>query len=170
LKILGIDPGTRVAGFAVIECDDTGVRPIDMGVIRLNTRIPAETRVFALGTRIERLIEEHCPEMLAVEKVYIHRSADSALKLKMANAIAIDRANASGIRHIQISPSQAKKVVTGNGGASKNRVRRAVQRICRLPEPPISDAADAVAIAICAAAKMRADSGTMYAWTTSKEA
>ena len=170
MRLLGVDPGTRVAGFAVIDTDDHGIVPVEIGTIKLNTKVPVETRVFALGTRIERIISEHNPAMLAVERVFVHKSAMSALKLKMANAVAIDRAVAAGIQHIEISPGQAKKAVTGNGGASKNRVRRAVQRICRLEKPPQSDAADALAIAICAAAKMKAKSDKIQAWITSSEA
>ncbi len=161
LIILGVDPGTRVAGFAVIELREETVSVIAMGPIRLDTKKSAEQRAFDLGEKVADLISEHQPQRLFVESVHVSASVTSSLKLKMANSAVIDRAIRSDVQHQEVSPKSAKKAMTGRGDASKGSVRKAVQRLCGLDKLPQSDAADAVAIAVCGASKILADSVRM---------
>jgi len=170
LIILGIDPGTRVAGFAVISLIDSKVSVLNMGPIRLDTKKPVEQRVFDLGERVGELIAEHSPRMVCVESVHVSNSVMSSMKLKMANAAVIDRAIRNKVEYQEVAPKSAKKAMTGRGDASKGSVREAVQRLCGAPTLPQSDAADAVAIAVCGASKITAKSDRMGPWITSKEA
>lgn len=159
--ILGIDPGTRVAGFAVIALIDNKVSVLDMGPIRLDTKKQVEQRAFDLGERVDGLIAEHNPRIVFVESVHVSNSVMSSMKLKMANAAVIDRAIRNNVEYQEIAPKSAKKAMTGHGDASKGSVRKAVQKLCGASTLPQSDAADAVAIAVCGASKIMANSVRM---------
>ena len=153
MKCLGIDPGTRVAGYGIVKVEGQSVEVVDMGVIRMSPKKGIGERLLTLRSELKKVFEEHDPDCVYVERVFVYKSSESALKLKMANAIAHEIAAEYKKPCDEVSPSSAKKCATGNGSATKNAVRRSIQRICRMDSPPLSDAADAVAIALCGASR-----------------
>lgn len=153
LIVLGVDPGTRVAGYGVVSMVDGKFEVIDMGVVKMNPKKSIGERLIVLREGLEEVFSKHDPDVVYVERVFVYKNSDSALKLKMSNSVAHELAAGHGRSCFEVSAKSAKKCATGDGSATKNTVRRAVQRICKLGSPPPADAADAVAIALCGASR-----------------
>ena len=144
--ILGIDPGTTVTGYGLIN----GRTLIDFGCIRPNAKKDLHSRYLILFNAIESLIETHKPSAVAIETQFMCKNAQSAMKLSMARAMGILAAKRRDIPIFEYAPSQAKLAVAGNGSASKIQVQKMIKLLFNLsflPEP--EDAADALALAIC---------------------
>ncbi len=147
--ILGIDPGTRVSGYGIIEVRGSTYIPLDYGCIRPPTDYELFDRYYALFESVERLIEKHKPDAVVVETQYVNKNVQSAFKVGMARGSVIIAARKNGLDIFEYSPSTAKKAVVGNGNASKPQVQGMVQRLLSLSLPPPEDAADALQLAIC---------------------
>jgi len=148
--ILGIDPGTRVTGYGIIDHSSHSSKAIDYGCIRPPPKATSSKRYLIIFEAIEDLIAKHKPQALAVEGQFMHKNALSALKLGMARAMAILAAERAGIPIFEYAPKKAKKAVVGYGGASKEQVQKMIQSLLGLPELPTpDDAADALALALC---------------------
>lgn len=145
--ILGIDPGTRVTGYGVI---DASSHPIDFGCIRPPSKYLLADRYQILFDSIEALIEKYQPVAIAVESQFVLKNAQSAIKLGMAKGMVFLAAARKKIPLYEFAPKKAKLAVVGHGGASKHQVQKMIQALLRLPSPPEpEDAADALALAIC---------------------
>ena len=150
IVILGVDPGTRITGYGVIVCKDNKTHPIDFGCIRPPLQLPYYDRYLAIFEALELLIERHSPAALAVETQFVHRNAQSALKLGIARGMAILAASRKKIPIFEYAPKKTKLAVVGQGTASKTQVQRMIQLLLQLPSlPKPEDAADALAVAIC---------------------
>ncbi len=150
--ILGIDPGTRSTGYGVIKVSHRVLSPLDFGCIRPPTQAPDSVRYLALFNALDRLLEHHTPDYVAVETQFVSKNAQSALKLGKAQGMALLAAARRNIPIHEFAPSQAKLAVVGNGSASKEQVQRMIQLLLHLPHvPEPEDAADALALAICLA-------------------
>jgi crossover junction endodeoxyribonuclease RuvC len=147
--ILGIDPGTRVSGYGIIEVRGSTFVPIDYGCIRPTASDPLFDRCYALFEGAERLIEKFRPKAVVVETQYVNKNVQSALKVGMARGSVIIAARKNGLDMFEYPPSTAKKAVVGSGSASKQQVQGMVQRLLKLSQPPPEDAADALSLAIC---------------------
>jgi crossover junction endodeoxyribonuclease RuvC len=148
--ILGIDPGTLVTGYGVIESIDSAYSPLDYGCIRPPQKIKLSNRYLIIYEGIEQLIARYSPNVVVVETQYVHKNVQSAIKLGMARGMAILAATKKGIPVVEYAPTVAKKAVVGAGRASKWQVQSMVQRLLNLktlPQP--EDAADALALAMC---------------------
>lgn len=148
MRILGIDPGSRITGYGVIDSDGRRSTHICSGCIRID----AETLPDKLGIifrEIDALVRAWRPEALAIEHVFMARNASSALKLGHARGAAICAAVNQGLAVSEYSPRSIKQALVGNGSASKAQVQHMVKRLLALEEVPQTDAADAVAVAIC---------------------
>ena len=148
--ILGIDPGTVVTGYGVIERRGSSYRAVDYGCIRPPPRYALSERYLIIFESVEELIVKYQPDALVVETQYVKKNVQSAIKLGMARGSVL----IAGARHkvpiFEYAPTKAKLAVVGTGRASKQQVQGMVQQILRLPEPPNpEDAADALALAIC---------------------
>lgn len=146
--ILGIDPGSRVTGFGLINSIGQKNEYLASGCIRTGEGELPE-RLQSIFASITQLIEEHCPQEFAIEQVFMGRNADSALKLGQARGVAIVAATQQNLPVFEYSPRTIKQSVVGAGGADKSQVQHMVQRLLQLPGLPQSDAADALAIALC---------------------
>ncbi|MEC8443152.1 MAG: crossover junction endodeoxyribonuclease RuvC [Pseudomonadota bacterium] len=147
--ILGIDPGSRVTGFGVINAPGgQKVEYITSGCIRAGTG-PLPERLQTIYQGVSQLIEEYCPQEFAIEQVFMGRNADSALKLGQARGVAILAAQLQSLPVHEYAPRTIKQAVAGTGAADKAQVQYMVQRLLKLPGLPQSDAADALAIALC---------------------
>jgi crossover junction endodeoxyribonuclease RuvC len=150
LKILGIDPGLRHTGFALIDKAAVGnqLKYITCGTIHSGEgEVPERLRVI-LKSLIE-LIEEFAPEQVAVEKVFVNVNPQSTLLLGQARGAAIAAAVLHDLPVYEYTALQVKQAVVGHGKAAKEQVQDMVQRLLKLKAAPRSDAADALACAIC---------------------
>ncbi|MGE3319023.1 MAG: crossover junction endodeoxyribonuclease RuvC [Candidatus Berkiella sp.] len=148
-RILGIDPGSRITGVAVIEKAKTGT-PICLfgGCIRLTATSEA-ARLGALFVEIQQIVETYQPTELAIEQVFVHKNVRSALKLGQARGVAIAAIMQADLTVFEYAPRLIKKAITGNGSADKAQVQHMVQALLGLPVKPQADAADALAVALC---------------------
>ena len=149
-RIIGIDPGTVVTGYAIIEVTGRAIRPIDFGCIRPPPKDILSDRYLIISKGIKLLLEKFQPCELALETQFFHKNPQSALKLGVAFGIALIAAKEREMGVFGYSPKEVKSAIVGTGKAAKDQVQEAVKRFLNLkvvPEP--KDAADALAIAIC---------------------
>lgn len=146
--ILGIDPGSRLTGFGIIESKGSKLRYITSGCIRIDTSQDLAFRLKQIFTCISQLIEENQPDEFAIEQVFMGKNVDSALKLGQARGSAIVAASMQDVPVFEYAARAVKQAVTGRGGAEKEQVQHMVQVLLSLPGKPQADAADALAIAI----------------------
>lgn len=150
LIILGIDPGTHTTGYGVIKVTEGEIEAIDYGCIRPPRSYSLSDRYLVIYNDIDVLVKKYTPQEVAIESQFMQKNAQSALKLGMAKGCALIAAKKNGLSIYEYTPTAAKKSVTGQGQASKSQVQYMVQHLLKLktfPQP--SDAADALAIAIC---------------------
>ncbi len=146
--ILGIDPGSQCTGYGVIDSDADGLRYIDSGVVRL-PRGELTPRLKLLGESLDALIDRYTPEFASVEEVFVARNPRSALVLGHARGTAVVTCARRDIAVSEYSARQIKQAVSGTGSATKQQVQHMVKVLLGLPGYPASDAADALAAAIC---------------------
>ena len=146
--ILGIDPGSRVTGYGLIECSGNTIGYVASGVIRLQ-QTDMVARLDQLYTSLGELLVMHSPTEAAVEKVFVGKSADSALKLGQARGVAMLALARADLAIAEYAPRAIKQAVTGSGAADKRQVCDMVMRNLSLSGMPSSDASDALAIALC---------------------
>jgi crossover junction endodeoxyribonuclease RuvC len=147
-RILGIDPGLRITGFGLIETDGMRITYVTSGCIRTSmTSLP--TRLGVIARDLAHLIAEMNPDEVAVEKVFVNVNPNSTLALGQARGAAIAAAVLAGLPVTEYTAGQVKQAVVGKGRAEKLQVQAMVQRLLLLPGAPASDAADALACAIC---------------------
>lgn len=146
--ILGIDPGSRVTGYGIIAVERHRVIHIDNGCFRLGAG-PLDERLVTLFDELSEVIARHQPQEAAIEKVFMNRNADSALKLGHARGVAMLCACKAGLRVAEYAATQIKQTVVGRGHAAKGQVQHMVKALLALESAPAADAADALAAAIC---------------------
>lgn len=156
-RILAIDPGTRIAGYAVLDFTPGGDGTIvDAGVLRLHANGSLAHRVRQLFDDVVALVEEHAPTHLALEGLFSHVAhARTAIQMAHGRGAVLLAAEIRGLPIAELPPAEVKKALTGSGRASKAQMQRAVMTQCALavaPEPP--DVADAIGIALCAGRRL----------------
>jgi crossover junction endodeoxyribonuclease RuvC len=150
-RVLGIDPGSRITGYGVVDARSP-LRYVASGCIRTGGGSSAQRFADRLGViyrSVCALIEEHQPDVLAIEEVFLARNVDSALKLGQARGVAIAAGVAHGLEVHEYAARRVKLAVVGTGSAGKTQVQHMVRVLLGLPAAPQADAADALAIAIC---------------------
>ncbi|MEM7547344.1 MAG: crossover junction endodeoxyribonuclease RuvC [Pseudomonadota bacterium] len=149
MRVIGIDPGLRNTGWGVIERREGGrLAYIACGVIQTATGDLAP-RLLALADGLRRVFETYEPAVASVEKTFVNRDPAGALKLGHARAIALLVPAEVGLPVFEYAPNEVKKTVVGVGHAGKEQVKRMVEILLPGAKPKTSDAADALAIAIC---------------------
>ena len=148
ITILGIDPGSRITGYGIVRTERHRVSFVSCGSIRLGNGATAD-RLSLLFDELSDVIQTHEPMEAAIEKVFMNRNADSALKLGQARGVAIVAARKAGLAIAEYSATQIKQTVVGRGHADKGQVQHMVKALLRLDSAPKPDAADALAAAIC---------------------
>lgn len=147
-RILGIDPGSKLTGYGVIEQVGRQSIYIASGCIRITaTAIPEKLK--QIFENLSQIIEQYQPEQVAVEMVFMARNPDSALKLGQARGAAIVAAVRYHLPVAEYSARQVKQAVVGKGAADKLQVQHMVKRLLNLSASPQADAADALAVALC---------------------
>jgi crossover junction endodeoxyribonuclease RuvC len=147
VRILGIDPGSQITGFGIVDLDGSRTTAIEWGSIR--TRGAHSDRLRGIFRALGEVVRDYRPAEVAIERVFLSRNADSALKLGQARAAAICATFAADVPIYEYSARHIKKAVVGSGGAEKDQVQRMVRMILGVREPIAADAADALAAAIC---------------------
>lgn len=148
MRILGIDPGLCITGYGIIE--EKGFKLIEAGVIRTQARTPVQERITKIFDEISKIVEEHKPDVLVLEKIYSHyQHPTTAILMGHARAMACLVCGKFDIELKNYPSTRIKKAVTGNGHASKTQVQRMVQGLLKLKTPPEPvDVSDALAMAI----------------------
>lgn len=147
-RILGIDPGSRITGYGIIDMQGNHATHIAHGNIRIQgDDLAAKLRY--LYRELIRLLDEHRPDEISVEKVFMHKNADSALKLGQARGCAITACAEMDLPVFEYTATQVKQATVGKGHAAKEQVQHMIKVLLCLRSLPESDAADALAIALC---------------------
>jgi crossover junction endodeoxyribonuclease RuvC len=156
VKILGIDPGLHLCGYACIEVDGNMENLIEAGVIRIRTDLSLPAKLNQIAEDIQTILDRFLPQMVAVEELYSHYAHPrTAILMGHARGVILQKMAAAGVEVKSFSATRIKKSLTGNGRASKEQVQRTIQTLLalpQLPEPP--DVADAIAAALCCATTM----------------
>ena len=151
MNVCGVDPGLNVTGYAVLCTGDGAVRVVDAGVCRTSAKEPLEARLAVIEADFDGLLEQHAPDVVAVEKLYAHyKHPRTAVVMGHVRGVILATASRRGIPVTGYGATRIKRFLTGNGHASKRQVQQAVKRelgLDRVPEP--NDVADALAVALC---------------------
>lgn len=150
--IIGIDPGTAITGYGVIESKADKLKIIDYGCIKTEPSLTTAERLQKTDRQFVKLIKKYKPEKIAVENIFFFKNAKTVIKVSQARGVILFRAAKMMIPLFEYTPLQVKQAVTGYGRADKNQVQQMVKNILKLKEiPEPDDAADALAVAICCA-------------------
>jgi crossover junction endodeoxyribonuclease RuvC len=150
MKILGIDPGTLVTGYGIIDADGDEITLIDYGTVTPLKNEDIGRRLHHLYNSVLDIIRRYRPEVVAVEQPFISKNVRSAMAIGRAQAIALLAAAAEGIKAYEYTPTEVKQRVADYGASSKEQIQEMVRLQLGLAEVPRpDDAADAIAVAIC---------------------
>ncbi len=150
MRILGIDPGLAIVGWAVLESDRRGVTPVAFGAITTPAHTEIESRLFIIKQDLEEIIKKYQPEEMAIEELFFNTNITTGIAVAEARGVILCTAHALGVKISEYTPLQVKQAVVGYGRAEKQQVISMVTTILKLKSPPKpDDTADAVAIAIC---------------------
>jgi len=148
--ILGIDPGTLLMGYGLIEVSGNQVRLLDMNVLKIPAKKDAYERLQLIHLKVQQLIATYVPNDFAIEAPFFGKNVQSMLKLGRAQGVAIAAAMQAGIPVTEYSPRKIKQSITGNGNAAKDQVWKMLQHLLKIQvELPQYDASDALAVALC---------------------
>src|SRR3989338_1552065 len=151
-RILGIDPGTSLIGWGVVE----NLKPIDFGVFKTASNFSNRDRVSDVFRFFTLLIKKNNPDILALEKLFFFKNAKTVMEVSEIRGVLLLAAVQSGLETREFTPLQIKQAISGYGRADKDQVGRMVAMILGLKTPPKSDdAADALALALCCANTVR---------------
>lgn len=150
MRVLGVDPGTAVTGYGVVETTSGPYsRLVECGILRTGAHDPLAARLRIIHDGIAELIERHHPDIVAVEGIFLARNVRSTVVLGHARGVILLAAERAGLAVAEYSPASVKQAVVGRGGAAKAQVGYMVAQLLRLAAPPKpADAADGVAIAL----------------------
>jgi crossover junction endodeoxyribonuclease RuvC len=150
LRVLGIDPGTATTGYGLVEADAGRMgHLLECGVLRTDARAPLSARLVTLHAGMRELVDQHRPDVVAMESIFYAKNVRTSLVLSHARGVLMLAAAEAGLRVEEISPAAVKKAVVGRGRATKAQIGFMVQQLLRLRRPPApADAADGVAVAL----------------------
>lgn len=148
MRILGIDPGSRLTGFGVIDIAGGEASYVASGAIH-SAKGEFSERLKLIFRSVSEIVAQYRPQVVSIESVFVHKSAGSALKLGHARSAAICATFEHGVEVHEYAPRAVKQAIVGSGGASKEQVQHMVAALLRLQDMPSPDAADALAAALC---------------------
>lgn len=148
--ILGVDPGTRIMGYSIIEVKNSELKLIQYGVLRLEKLPSHEMKLKRIFERITQLITEYLPDEMAIEAPFYGENVQSMLKLGRAQGVAMAAALARDVNVVEYLPKKVKQSVTGNGNATKEQVAYMLEKLFNQAlEKKFLDATDALAVGVC---------------------
>lgn len=148
LRILGIDPGSRLTGFGVLDIEADSATYVASGTVQ-STDGEFPDRLRQIFESVAEIVSRYHPDVVAIESVFVHKNAGSALKLGHARSAAICATFDSDVEVVEYAPRAIKQAVVGTGSATKEQVQHMVVALLRLDGEPSADAADALATALC---------------------
>ena len=149
MRIIGIDPGTAITGFGVIDTDGSGFSFVDAGVIRTPKEQPMNERLLTVYDEIHELLVEFKPDVMSIELLFFARNVTTAMTVGQSRGIVMLAATQAKIPVFEYTPMQVKQAVTGYGKADKKQIQEMVKTLLKLDAiPKPDDAADGLAIAI----------------------
>lgn len=148
MLILGIDPGSITMGYGIISHTGKDVSYVSSGCIKLGT-LELPERMKQIYNDLTQLIKQYKPDQVAVERIFMHKNASSALKLGQARGVAIAAAACQDLLVAEYSAREVKQAVVGYGNAEKSQMQHMIKTIFNLSKAPTTDAADALAVAFC---------------------
>jgi crossover junction endodeoxyribonuclease RuvC len=154
-RIIGIDPGSRITGYGVIDADRGQLQFVACGVVKTTTHYPFSYRLNEIFDGINEVVQVHGPVIAAIEEVFLATNPRSALKLGHARGAAVVAAMQNGLAVFDYSPRAVKQAVVGYGQAGKDQVQHMVRVLLGLSSAPSADASDALAVAICHANQLQ---------------
>ncbi len=150
MKVLGIDPGSLITGYGLVEKGAHGAHiPLSHGRISLKASAPLPSRLLELSRQLEAVIEEFRPQILSIESVFFAKNARSSLVLGHARAVPLLLAASHDMEIFEYAPRQIKLAITGFGGATKTQVQKMAGSLLHIKDMPGPDASDALAVALC---------------------
>ena len=150
MRVMGVDPGSRVAGYGIVERIGNRLKALDYGVVKARAADPVPRRLRAIFEGMRSVIAEHRPDVVSIEEVFYGKNVASALRMGEGRGVAILAAALDDVEVVEYAPSVVKKAVVGRGRASKEQVQEMVRIILGLAQTPAPDhAADALALAVC---------------------
>jgi crossover junction endodeoxyribonuclease RuvC len=156
VRILGIDPGTGILGFGIIDVEKGNTVLVDGGVIRTPVKEDDAVRLLTIYDELTEIIKLHKPQIVSVEKLFFSRNVTTAMTVSQARGVVLLCAMQAGMKIYEYTPMQIKQAVTGYGKADKKQMQEMVRVILKLKEiPKPDDAADALAAAITCSMTMR---------------
>lgn len=158
--VLGVDPGSRVTGYGILEKINNNISHIHSGHIRSSGKIPFYDRIYNIFQTMVKIMDVYCPREMAIEDMFYAKNVQSSLKLGHARGAVLIAAVQCGLSVFEYTPLEIKKSVVGYGRASKEQVRSMVQMILKLKGSLDLDTSDALATAICHLNWSRFDSAT----------
>jgi crossover junction endodeoxyribonuclease RuvC len=162
MRVLGIDPGSRYLGYGLVDLQPSRTIHVASGVITADGKAHLSERLVSIFAQLKGVIDAFQPEAVAVEGVFTHKNARSALILGHARGVALLLAAQAGLSVHEYAPARVKKSVGAGGNDSKGAVARMVERLLELPQPlKRSDAYDALAVALCHVHQLRVPRATV---------
>jgi len=155
MKILGIDPGSRITGYGIISHSGNRLVHVDNGAIHTDCQKDFPMRLQKIYRALTSIIDEFRPDAMAVENIFFATNVQSALKLGQARGAAIVAGVNAGLPVFEFTALQVKQAVVGHGRASKDQVQKMIKVLLNLPEVAQEDASDALAVAVCHAHSAR---------------
>jgi crossover junction endodeoxyribonuclease RuvC len=156
MRILGIDPGSESTGYGIIESDGTHHTAILFGAVKTRPRSPFHERLLKIYTDLTDILSREKAQVMAIEEIFYAANVQSALRLGHARGVALLVAAQQGLSVFEYSPLEVKSAIVGYGRAEKSQVQGMVRFLLNLSKTPTpDDAADALAVAICHAHKMK---------------
>ncbi|SFJ41211.1 crossover junction endodeoxyribonuclease RuvC [Thermoflavimicrobium dichotomicum] len=160
MRIMGIDPGIAIVGFAILDQQGNVLKPIEYGSIQTESKLSTATRLKQIYDALTHLFKEFQPDVMAIEKLFFNRNVTTAFTVGQARGVIMLAAEEAGVEISEYTPLQVKMAVVGYGQAEKRQVQEMVKALLALPRiPKPDDVADALAIAICEAHSSQAIRG-----------
>jgi crossover junction endodeoxyribonuclease RuvC len=154
VRILGFDPGTAIVGWGMVLADERQASRLSCegyGVITTHKDLPHNKRLLAVYQGVQALLQEHQPEVVAIERLFASRNVTTVMTVSQARGVILLACEQAGIPTVELTPQQVKQGLTGYGKAEKKQVQEMAQRVLQLPQlPKPDDAADALAVAVTA--------------------
>lgn len=147
-RILGIDPGLHITGWGIVDYDGYQLKHVAHGTVTTDTSDDIGVRLGCIFRGLSKVMDEHLPDEVGIEQVFVNSNPVSSLKLGMARGVAVCVPSLSGLKVAEYTPNKIKKSVVGSGHATKDQISIMVQKLLNCASVKL-DAADALAIAIC---------------------
>lgn len=152
MVILGIDPGTGITGYGVIEKKENKLKVLDFGCVKTSKDETSGRRLKTIHRAVRKLIKQFKPDLIATESLFFFKNLKTVIAVSQARGVVVLAAEESGVPFCEFTPLEVKQAVSGYGRAEKQQVQKMVKILLNLEEiPRPDDAADALAVAICAA-------------------